>query len=231
MNLSDYEFFPGSIIDVEDPKYLGRVKAIVPTVFDTSMNKDGLPWIYPFTMAGYQRFSKMQKGSKIWVLKNKTNYTEFWYIPMFELTADTRDLMGGDEEKYSESEVLLNRTMGSMSVKIYFNTNDGIKIQYGDNNHITINPDGEAIMQAGNGVVKISGNHVYTGDGEDGEPAVMGDKMKTLLDNLSTNLAQCSNAAMSLYMPCPGLVSALQKASSDISKDSMELLAKNTNVD
>lgn len=231
MNLSDYEFFPGSIINVDDPKYLGRVKAIVPTVFDTSMNEDGLPWIYPFTMSGYQRFSKMQKGSKIWVLKNKTNYTEFWYIPMFEMTEESRKLMGGDDENYSDSEVLLNRTMGNMSVKVYFNTKDGVKIQYGDNNHITINPDGEAIIQAGTGMVKISGNHVYVGDGDNGEPAVMGDQLKTLLNNLSSNLAQCSSAAMSLYMPCPALVTALQTASSGITADSVNLLAKNTNVD
>ena len=43
MKLSDYEFFPGSIIDVADPKYQGRVKANSPTLFDTSMDKEGLP--------------------------------------------------------------------------------------------------------------------------------------------------------------------------------------------
>ena len=120
MKLSDYEFFPGSIIDVADPKYQGRVKANVPTLFDPSMNKDGLPWIYPFTMGGNQSFSKMTEGSKIWVFRNRTNYNEFWYVPMFELKADTRELLGSDDT-YENGEVLLSRNMGSMSVYIYYN--------------------------------------------------------------------------------------------------------------
>lgn len=231
MNLSDYEFFPGSIIKVDDPKYLGRVKAIVPTVFDTSMNEEGLPWIYPFTMSGYQRFSKMKEGSKIWVLKNKTNYTEFWYIPMFELNEDTRNLNGGDDDVYSDSEVLLSRNLGTMSVYVYFNKKDGIMIQYGDNNFININPDSEIILNAGDGKILISGNHVYVGDGEKGEPAVLGNKLVTLLNELSGKLSEASSAAMGLYMPCPALVTALAGASNAINSNVNKILCDNTSVD
>lgn len=224
MNLSDYEFFPGSIIDVDDPKYLGRVKAIVPTLFDTSMNKDGLPWIRPFTMSGYQRFSKMLNGSKIWVFRNKTNYTEFWYIPMFELNGDTRDIVGGDDTKYSDSEVILNRNMGSMSVRIYYNANDGIIIKYGDENYITINPDGEAIMKAGDGMVKISGNHVYLGDGDTGEPAVMGNKLVEQLEHIKHNFEAVKKALECAPYPKPLMPIPYERISTDI-------LADNTSVD
>ena len=229
MNLSDYEFFPGSIIDVADPKYLGRVKANVPTVFDPSMDKDGLPWIYPFTMGGNQSFSKMREGSKIWVIKNKKNYNEFWYIPMFELNQDTRALIGSDDN-YENGDVVLSRNMGSVSVYIYYNDTDGIVIKYGDNNFITINTNSEVILQAGNGKIKISGDHVYLGDGEKGEPAVMGNVLKNMLSNLSNQLAAASSAATTLYPPNPSLVKALRSASSAISPGS-DLLANNTNVD
>lgn len=229
MKLSDYEFFPGSIIDVADPKYLGRVKANVPTLFDPSMNKDGLPWIYPFTMSGYQRFSKMTEGSKIWVLKNNTNYNEFWYIPMFELNQDTRDLVNSDDN-YENGEVLLSRNMGSMSVYIYYNDNDGIVIKYGDNNFIKINPDSEVILQAGSGRVKISDNHVYTGDGEEGEPAVMGEQLKDILSQLATDLRTLGTTAT----PNPyttALGSPFMTAGNNISSKLGSLLASNTNVD
>ena len=68
MKFSETELLPGVVIDVDDPKMLGRVKATVPTLFDENiMNKEGMPWIYPLTMIGYQGFSKLQKGSKIYL--------------------------------------------------------------------------------------------------------------------------------------------------------------------
>ena len=229
MKLSDYEFFPGSIIDVADPKYQGRVKANSPTLFDTSMDKEGLPWIYPFTMYGLQRFSKMTEGTKIWIIRNTQNYNEFWYIPMFELTQDSRDLINSDEN-YENGEILLSRSMGNMSVYIYYNDTDGIVIKYGDENFIKINPDSEVILQAGKGQMKISGNHVYLGDGEKGEPTVMGDKLKSLLSQLSTDLSSLgSTATPNPYTTALGPL--FMQASTNISSALGGILAKNTNVD
>lgn len=228
MNLSDYEFYPGSIIDVDDPKQIGRVKANVPTVFDPSMNSDGLPWIYPFTMPGYQRFSKMMEGSKIWVLRNRNNYQEFWYVPMYELTDDSKELMKDDN--YEDAEILMSRKMGNVSVYIYYNSTDGIMIKYGDDNYITINTDSEVILQAGKGQVKISGNHVYLGDGEKGEPAVMGDKLYTALSNLANNLSMAASAGMSIPYTMP-MAQCVQQAASGLTGDIAGIKANNTSVD
>ena len=74
-----------AVIDVSDPKHIGRVKANAPALFNPeTMSKEGLPWIYPFTMNGYQGFSKLTVGSKIWIFLVRP-IDEFWYIPMFEL--------------------------------------------------------------------------------------------------------------------------------------------------
>ncbi len=106
MKLSECEILPGEIIEVEDPKHIGRVKASVPTWFDSSvMDKEALPWIYPFGMCGYQRFSKMEKGRKIWVLHNHENDLEYWYWPMFEEIDITKPII----DKYDSTEVLLGR--------------------------------------------------------------------------------------------------------------------------
>ena len=165
MKFSDYEFFPGVITKVDDPKFLVRVKATVPTVFDSSMNEDGLPWIYPFTMiGGHQGFAKMREGAKIWVIRNTKNHNEFWYIPMFELTESTSNLVKDDN--YEDANVLMSRDNSGNSVYVYYNPTDGIMIKYGDENLININPDSQVIIQAGKAKVVLKDNHVYIGDGE-----------------------------------------------------------------
>jgi electron transport complex protein RnfC len=104
MKFNETELLPGVVIDVNDPKKLGRVKATVPTLFDEAvMNREGMPWIYPLTMTGYQGFSKLMAGSKIWVFKQQSKPREFWYIPMFELNQNTRTVL----ENYEEPEVLI----------------------------------------------------------------------------------------------------------------------------
>lgn len=224
MKFTDYEFFPGSVIDVEDPKRLGRVKAIVPTVFSDDMDQEGLPWIYPFTISGYQRFSKLTEGSKIWVLKNINNYNEFWYVPMFELNGDTRDLIGNkNEEDYDDGEVLLSRNLGSVGVYIYYNTSDGIMIKYGDNALININANNEITLKANDAQVVMKDNKVYVGDGKTGEPAVMGNKLKKELEKINRNFNKIKTAFPTMA-PYPQKPPMLENVSSDV-------LADNTNVD
>ena len=228
MKLSDYEFFPGVVIDVADPKYIGRVKATVPTVFDASMDKEGLPWIYPVTMLGYQGFSKMREGSKIWVFRNTTNHNEFWYMPMFELNKDTRDLINNDDN-YENGDVLLARNNGSNSVYIYYNDTDGIMIKYGDQNFINIDPDSKLTLQAQDGKVVIKDNHVYIGDGEEGEAAVLGKTLKNLLSDFFSDLSSAASKATHPYVIpyATQITIAANKAKGKVSS----ILCKNTNVD
>ena len=139
MKLQDFKIIPGTVIDVADPKFIGRVKADAPGLFNSEvMSKEGMPWIYPFVMQGYQRFSKLTNGSKIWILTNKY---EFWYWPMFELNQDTRDIISAEESDYDEAEVLLSRNMGDNSVYIYYTPSKGIQIQQGKNTFINLTSD------------------------------------------------------------------------------------------
>ena len=229
MKLSDYEFFPGVVTDVADPKYLGRVKASVPTIFDQSMDKEGLPWIHPFTMVGYQGFSKMREGSKIWVLNNTKNKKEFWYVPMFELNQDTRDLINTDEN-YENGDVLIARNNGNNSVYIYYNDTDGIMIKYGNQNLINIDPNSQITIQASDGKIVIKDNHVYIGDGEKGHPAVKGDKLKDILHNFFTQLSTAATTANTPYS-LPLFSEQLRMLSDFADKRLDEIICKNTSVD
>lgn len=229
MKLSDYEFFPGVAIDVADPKYLGRIKATVPTIFDPSMDKEGLPWIRPFTMIGYQGFSKTREGSKIWVFRNMKNRNEFWYMPMFELNEDTRGLIN-DDEKYENGDVLISRNNGNNSVYIYYNDTDGMMIKYGEQNFINITPKSEIIVQANEAKIVMKDNHVYIGDGEKGEKAVFGETLKSLLGDFLGDLIKAQPSAFPVHGAAP--YAAQVTAAASKAKGKLEqILCKNTSVD
>lgn len=230
MKLSDYEFFPGVVTKVDDPKCIGRIKCTVPTVFDASMDVEGLPWIYPFTMTGNQSFSKLREGNKVWVFRNTTNHNEFWYIPMFEMTEETKQLMGDDN--YEDSEVIMSRSNGGNSVFIYYNEADGIMIKYGDTNLININPDSEITIQAGDGKVVVKDNQVYIGDGGDGERAVLGETLQKILNKFFSGIAKLATPATAPPMHGTSIYAAnVAKIASEAAGKLDTMLCSKTNVD
>ena len=233
MNLKDFKIIPGVVIDVADPKFIGRVKADAPGLFNSEvMNKEGLPWIYPFVMSGYQRFSKLNNGSKIWIMTNN-DYHEFWYWPMFELNEDTRNIISKDESNYQEAEVLLSRNMGDVSVYIYYSPSDGIMIKQGENTFIQLTPDNKIITKAGDGQVLIENNNVYIGDTEISkmQKTVMGDNLVQMLNALKSALEQLQTLSMGGYTAnlTPGFAQAVQALQVPLTNNS--LLTKKTNVD
>ena len=197
MNLEDYKIIPGVVIDVSDPKYIGRVKADSPGLFDSSvMSKEGLPWIYPLSMSGYQRFSKLRNGSKIWIMTDKKN-KEFWYWPMFELNSDTRNIISGEESDYAESEVLLSRNNGDNAIYIYYSPSNGIMFQNSDNTLINIKSNNEIEIKAGKGNILIKDNIVYSGNKDvDYTNAVLGDKLEEILKLLFDYLRALNNGML-----------------------------------
>lgn len=167
MDLSDYKVLPGVVIDVNDPKHIGRVKADSPGLFNSNeMNKEGMPWIYPLTMSGYQRFSKLINGSKIWIITNKEQYTEFWYIPMFQLNDDSKDIICKEESDYDNSEILLSRNLGDNSVYIYYSPSKGIMLQNSKNTYINLDSDNKIEIKAGDANITLKDNKVFAGNGD-----------------------------------------------------------------
>lgn len=227
MKFKDVEMLPGVIIDVEDPKKLGRVKATVPGLFDTStMDQEGLPWIYPLIMPGYQYFSKMMTGVKIWVLKQENNYKEFWYFPMFELNQNTRDII----VDYDYPEILVSRNIGDASVLIYYTDKDGIMLKLGEETIINIKSDTSIALKAGNAQIDLKEGNVYIGNGNAEEHGVLGDSLKTALSNLSSNLLNVAGAAAgSPYTMA--LKAPLEKAANDLSSDVEKILCNYTFVE
>lgn len=192
MKFKDVELLPGVIVDANDPKMLGRVKATVPSLFDNSaMDVDGMPWIYPISMIGYQGFSKLQEGSKIWVYKIEGNYREFWYMPMFEANADTRKIIAD----YEEPDVLISRSAGANSVYIYYTDKQGIMLKLGENSFINMKANGEILAKSSNGQVSIRDNKVYIGSDSAEQPAILGNNLDKVLAQLSSDIQKVAEAA------------------------------------
>lgn len=230
MKLSDYEFFPAVTVDVADPKHIGRVKVNAPTVFSSDMATECLPWVYPFSMAGYQRFSSPREGQKVWLFRNTKNPKECWYMPMPELTDDSKELIKEDAD-YEEAEVVMSRNMGNMSVQIYYNDKDGLMIKDGDSSTININKDHEIEIINGKAKVILKDDHVYIGDGETGEPAVMGDKLENLLKDFFTKVQSAVSKTTPPQYSLPLYAGDLASAASSALGKLSQIKAKNTNVD
>ena len=94
MLLNNCELIPGVVQSSKDPENLGRIKCVIPGVIDSeTMSLENMPWAYPLGMAHYQSFSKPIEGQKVWVLINKSNYNEYWYLPFFEYNDKTKEYL------------------------------------------------------------------------------------------------------------------------------------------
>lgn len=213
MLLANFEIVPGIVVDNNDPLGLGRVKAVAPCLFDNStMENDDLIWVNPFCMNGQQTFSKLRPDSKIWILYNKENYFEYWYIPMFEFN-NTFPTDGNDD-----SDVLISRSSGGSKINMYYSPKTGINIKNGTTHYLQLGPNGDTVLANEYGGINISGEGcVYIGSaymaddsgsiqsaieqgraiGDGGLPkkiykAVYGEALVKKLQNLSAGLNACA---------------------------------------
>ena len=205
MKLADVEMIPGVVVDDEDPKFLGRLKISAPGEFELdSMDINDMFWVYPFPVGGYQSFSHMLKGSKVWLIKNTKNYYEYWYLPYFEMNANTFNLVNS-KKKY-DADVLVSRSDGSNNIQMYYNPEDGINQKIGFAS-INIMPDGTISITTGGAAPSAGTFHTNSKNNEIGydggeyprQFAVMGENLHKLLDELNGKFKTLATTAA----PCP----------------------------
>ena len=205
MKLADVEMIPGVVVDDEDPKFLGRLKISAPGEFDVdSMDINDMFWVYPFPVGGYQSFSHMLKGSKVWLIKNTKNYYEYWYLPYFEMNANTFNLVNS-KKKY-DADVIVSRSDGSNNIQMYYNPEDGFNQKIGFAS-INIMPDGTISITTGGAAPSAGTFHTNSKNNEIGydggeyprQFAVMGENLHKLLDELNGKFKTLATTAA----PCP----------------------------
>lgn len=148
MKLKNVELIPGVVVDDLDPKYLGRVKVSAPGEFDPSTaDIETMFWAYPILPQwGYQGFSRLLRGSKVWLIKNTENYYEYWYVPYFEMYQNTYDLVNSDEKYVAD--VVVSRVDNGKNVQIYYNSPDGIKLLL-QKGYVQLHPNGDINIETG----------------------------------------------------------------------------------
>lgn len=211
MRLSNVELIQSVIIDVDDPAKQGRIKCIVPGIFENSDDKECYPWINPLGMTRYQSFSKEMNGAKVWVIQVKDNYNEFYYIPLFDKIGITTEFL---EEKYDENpEIVYMRDNCGQTAKITYDQIDGCMIQV-NSAFVNIRPDSEIHCHTENCDIHMKKGSVFIGsdDGAEHEPAVLGNKLSDILLNLKNAMATLQSASSSGQFDNPALTAGFQQA-------------------
>lgn len=195
MTLADFEFMPGVIVDANDPKLLGRVKIVAPGFQDNStMDVKDMYWTTPFTSMGYQRLSKPSEGQKVWLLNNKKNKYESYYLPMWEANQNTAVAINGG----ADYDVLVSRSGNGTGAQMHYNTTEGFTTEISGKAKSNINPSGDITNLSNGTKMSIEGASVLLGVTDDcTHPGVLGDELHTLLSNLAAKLNDTAIAASS----------------------------------
>ena len=227
MKLSDFDLLPGVVQTAEDPEHKGRIKCTVPGIFDPNTMPDAtLPWVYPLCMTRYQSFSKLMKGSKVWVLNNTKNKFEYWYIPMFDFHTPLTKTFVSDNYS-NDPEVVFLRDNGCGTGAYTYDDQEGHKLTVNDD-YIQLKKGNVFEVKANEGKVKIDGSLVYTGNDKDTyEPAVLGNTLVDLLTKLSAAVGELqSSASESIFTshmaaPCIQIKEVLGKANTILAKNTL----------
>ena len=214
----------GTVLDDHDPKKLGRVKIGATGYFDRKvMAIEAIPWVYPFTMSSAQSFTHVPTGGKVWLIVNKANAEEYWYIPFHEMNPGTSSALDDDVS----SDVLFSRNICGKQLQVYQNKGEGLVIRNGDSSVILDN-NGSIIASTGDATFKIEGDNCYTGAGDAWHKMVKGDKLYDILSQLAKDLSILSTASNSTTPMT--LINPFDMASKNIEKALPELLSERSFV-
>lgn len=191
--LSNYELIPGIAASVIDEEQLGRIKVAFSGDENTSNVKlSSLPWACPFTTTGnYQGFSKLCDGAKVWILRNVNNQYEMWYIPMFELNPNTKNLSAN----YDNIDILISRSKGSENVQLNYSDSDGMNMSIGGSS-VKVNSDKTVTLTSeGGGKVSVNGDNIMLNTDSTNEHLISSNKILDLFDSVNSVLEAVRNHA------------------------------------
>ena len=205
--LEEYKIILSTIDYNDDPMKFGRIKCTIPGVIHAATStKEAMPWIRPFKMHGYQTFSKPNVGQKVWVLVSKTNYNEYWWFPYHETSDLVQNYLN---ENYDNQPDVFNARTGSSGDAIFtYDDENGYMMKLGKD-YINMKPNRDIIISGNDCAMKIEGNKVYCGAGDNGshEPCVMGKKcedMRRMLSQYFSGLSEaCKGSPYTMHLATP----------------------------
>lgn len=227
MTLDKYDLLPGVVQSTSDPECKGRIKCIIPGIFEAGTSTDNLPWVYPLGMSRYQSFSKMMNGCKVWILRNRDNKFEFWYLPMFDYHSTvTKAYVAANYD--NDPEVIICRDGGGKVGILTYDDTNGFKERLNED-YIHLTPNNKIELKAAEAKIRMEGSKITVGqDGATYEPAVLGDTLVGILNELQGAMAELKSACGCDQHTMP-LQPGFQKCVSILSKANT-ILCANTSV-
>ena len=181
----DYEFIPAVVIENDDPLNYNRIKVTAPGTFNgNNTDIELLPWCYPWFMFGNATYSTMEKGSKVWLIKNEKRHDECWYLPMYELHTSAQEFIN-EHDIHKKSEMSY-RNIGGGNDFIRWNNNASAEVESGKSNahaskagiNLTSGSGGVNINNSGKVSIGPSG-------ASESEPVILGYTLINKLDELT----------------------------------------------
>lgn len=196
--LNNYDLHQGVIEYTDDPLKIGRVKCSIPSMVmhSTTEEKDALPWARPFRMGAYQTFSKPSPGQKVWILSNKSNYNEFWWMPFSESTDISQGFL--NEHYNDDPEIFHSREAFVSPISYTWDNQQGYKWTIGED-YIDFFPTREFKLKVNDCNINVTqGNELQLGSDNGGEyePAVKGLKCEELRGEMAKACNQLAEIAL-----------------------------------
>jgi hypothetical protein len=182
------EIYEAVVIDNIDAKALGRIKCCIASEMDSTITPTNiLPYIKP--LFGGNNFSIPQKGSKVWVFKNTKALDDYRYWPMPDQTTAINDFIGQNNNE--NTKVIMANDNGYNKSLLTYDDNRGFVMQTSADSIFNLNPQGGYSLISGNSHFVAKNNHYEIGE-KATEQAVLGNKLKDLLTDLSEGLKNLS---------------------------------------
>lgn len=224
MNLSSIDVFPGVVIENKDAECLGRIKCSVISEMDaTNVDPKILPWVKP--LFGGNNFSIPKKGDKVWVFKNINALDDYRWASMYDVPATTQQYI--QENNSDNTHVLMNNENGYTASRITHDDTNGFVFTT-NGSTLNIKPQ-DGISFIGQQTKIVADNNYYLIGKNASESAVKGDKLRSLLSDISAQIKELSNIASSnpytsiLSQPLMNISSTISNALDDILSNNIKI--------
>lgn len=187
----------GTVIDLDDPKRIGRIKVKVNGYYD-AIADDIIPWAIPKNIA-FNRLDMPPIGSVVQVdFIEGEIMLPCWHTH----NGKSADEMGIEEDQYKKSAVLLYKDLTEYEsegiVRVMFTESDGLTLEYkkGEEvSHMQLRADNTVMFKNSqfDKVVHISNESISLGtEGVSDEPATLGQTNHDALDKTNETIRKLS---------------------------------------
>ena len=190
MKLNRGTMRPGQVMKVLED---GSIKAFASGLFSRHDDPEKLPPVLPFFFGSHANaYSSPLEYDEVWILNFDDNPQQLYWIRKDKMPENNKDIMG--EENV---EIICNRETGSTWAVIYFSDDSGWIIRR-DETTIQLRPNGSILLKTpyDHRTVDINSESISLGsEGKSEHPAVYGDVLTELLENVQTALELTKQAA------------------------------------